>query len=216
MLDEIHLRVQDQETATFRVGTRYPIVTSTVSSGGSALSASGINTAGLSSTLAGLGFNASSLSAQTTIPQIQYQDLGLTLKATPWVQHGTEVSLKIDLEFTALGGTTLNDNPILNNRKYTGTITLKDGVSAMVLSTPLEAGDQGGRGHTRHQRAARAALDDRRLEEPEHVYAAYADHAAYRSEDAYRCGRAGDYFSGPPITAIRICLAPIPCLQRML
>jgi general secretion pathway protein D len=69
-----------------------------------------------------------------TIPQIQYQDLGLTLKATPWVQHGTEVSLKMDLEFTALGGTTLGDNPILNNRKYTGTITLKDGASAMVVS----------------------------------------------------------------------------------
>ena len=135
MLDEIHLRVQDQETATFRVGTRYPIVTSTVSSGGNALSTSGINTAGLSSTLVGLGYNASSLSAQVTIPQIQYQDLGLTLKATPWVQHGTEVSLKMDLEFTALGGTTLNDNPILNNRKYTGTITLKDGASAMVVST---------------------------------------------------------------------------------
>ncbi len=135
VLDDIHLRVQDQETATFRVGTRYPIVTSTVSSGGNALSTSGINTAGLSSTLVGLGFNASSLSAQVTIPQIQYQDLGLTLKATPWVQHGAEVSLKMDLEFTALGGTTLNDNPILNNRKYTATITLKDGASAMVVSS---------------------------------------------------------------------------------
>jgi type II secretory pathway component GspD/PulD (secretin) len=135
VLDEIHLRVQDQEAATFRVGTRYPIVTSTVSSGGSALSASGINTAGLSSTLAGLGYNASSLSAQVTIPQIQYQDLGLTLKATPWVQHGTQVSLKMELELTALGGTTLDGNPILNNRKYTGTITLKDGGSAMVVSS---------------------------------------------------------------------------------
>jgi general secretion pathway protein D len=135
VLDDIQLRVQDQETATFRVGTRYPIVTSTVSSGGSALSASGINTAGLSSTLAGLGYNASSLSANVTIPQIQYQDLGLTVKATPWVQHGSEVSLKMELEFTALGGTTLNDNPILNNRKYSGTITLKDGGSAMVVSS---------------------------------------------------------------------------------
>ena len=135
VLDDIQLRVQDREEATFKVGTRYPIVTSTVSSGGSALSASGINTAGLSSTLTGLGYNASSLSAQVTIPQIQYQDLGLTLKATPWVQHGAEVSLKMDLEFTALGGTTLNDNPILNNRKYTATITLKDGASAMVVSS---------------------------------------------------------------------------------
>ena len=135
VLDEIHLRVQDREEATFKVGERYPIVTSTVSSGGSALSASGINTAGLSSTLAGLGYNASSLSANVTIPQIQYQDLGLTLKATPWVQHGAEVFIKMDLEFTALGGTTLNGNPILNNRKYTAAITLKDGASAMVVSS---------------------------------------------------------------------------------
>jgi general secretion pathway protein D len=134
-LDDIHLRVQDQETATFRVGTRYPIVTSTVSTGGNAITASGLNTAGLSSTLNGLGFNASSLSAQVTIPQIQYQDLGLTLKATPWIQHGAEVALKMDLEFTALGGTTLNDNPILNNRKYTAMITLRDGASALVVSS---------------------------------------------------------------------------------
>jgi general secretion pathway protein D len=134
-LDDIHLRVQDQETATFRVGMRYPIVTSTVSSGGSALSAAGINTAGLSSTLAGLGFNASSLSAQVTIPQIQYQDLGLTLKATPWVQHGAEVALKMDLEFTALEGTTIDGNPVLDSRKYTAEITLRDGTSALVVSS---------------------------------------------------------------------------------
>jgi type II secretory pathway component GspD/PulD (secretin) len=134
VLDDISLRVQDQEPATFRVGSRYPIVTSTVSSGGSSLSAAGLNTAGLSSTLAGLGVSASSLTAQVTIPQIQYQDLGLTLKATPWVQHGAEVSLKMELELSALGGTTLNGNPILNNRKFTGTITLKDGASAMVVS----------------------------------------------------------------------------------
>ena len=201
VLDDIHLRVQDQETATFRVGTRYPIVTSTVSSGGNALSTSGINTAGLSSTLVGLGFNASSLSQQVTIPQIQYQDLGLTLKATPWVQHGAEVSLKMDLEFTALGGTTLNGNPILNNRKYTGTITLKDGGSAMVVSSAVEAGDQGGRRNTGHQRTAGAALDNRRLEEPEYVYIAGAGHSAHRSQDAYRCGGAGDYSACAPMTA---------------
>ncbi len=134
-LDDIHLRVQDQEEATFRVGTRYPIVTSTYSSGGSSLNVSGINTAGLSSALNGLGVNLSSLSSQVTIPQIQYQDLGLTLKAKPRVQHGEEITLDMNFEFTALGGSTLDGNPILNNRKYTATITLKDGASAVVLSS---------------------------------------------------------------------------------
>jgi hypothetical protein len=134
-LDDIHLRVQDQEAATFRVGSRYPIVLSTYSTGSSSLSAAGINTAGISSALNGLGLNAASLSAQTTIPQIQYEDIGLTLKATPRVQHGADVSLKLELELTALGGTTADNNPILDNRKYTGTITLKDGSSALVVSS---------------------------------------------------------------------------------
>jgi general secretion pathway protein D len=133
-LDEIHLRVQDQETATFKVGTRYPIVTSTFSSGGSSLNAAGINSAGLSSSLTALGISPSSLTAQVTIPQIQYQDLGLTLKATPRVQHGVGVALNMELELTALGGSTLDGNPILDNRKYTGTITLKDGSTAMLIS----------------------------------------------------------------------------------
>jgi type II secretory pathway component GspD/PulD (secretin) len=133
-LDDINLRVQDQETATFKVGSRYPIVTSTYSSGGSSLSASGINSAGLSSTLSSLGVNASALTANVTIPQIQYEDLGLTLKATPRVQHGAEVALNMDLELSALGGSTLNGNPILDNRKYTASITLKDGASALVVS----------------------------------------------------------------------------------
>lgn len=133
-LDEIHLRVEDQETATFKVGTRYPIVTSTYSTGGGSLSAAGINAAGLSSTLSSLGVNASALSAQVTIPQIQYEDLGLTLKAIPRVQHGEDVALNMDLKFTALGGSTLDGNPILNNRQYTAYITLKDGASALVVS----------------------------------------------------------------------------------
>jgi Flp pilus assembly secretin CpaC len=40
----------------------------------------------------------------------------------------------MELELTALGGTTLDGNPILDNRKYTATITLKAGASAMVVS----------------------------------------------------------------------------------
>jgi len=132
-LDDIHLRVQDQETATFKVGERYPIVTSTFSSG-SPVNAAGINSAGLSSSLTGLGINPANLTTQVTIPQIQYQDLGLTFKATPRVQHGAEVALNMELELTALGGSTLDGNPILNNRKYTGTITLQEGSSALIVS----------------------------------------------------------------------------------
>ena len=40
----------------------------------------------------------------------------------------------MELELTALGGSTLDGNPIIANRKYTATITLKEGASAMVVS----------------------------------------------------------------------------------
>jgi type II secretory pathway component GspD/PulD (secretin) len=134
-LDDIQVRVQDQETATFKVGTRYPIVTSTYSSTGVGSNIPGLNGAGTSSALNGLGVNLSGLAGNFNIPQIQYQDLGLTLKAIPRVQHGQEVALNMDLQFTALGGSTLNGNPILNNRQYTATVTLPDGESALVVSS---------------------------------------------------------------------------------
>jgi len=138
MLDQVQLRLLDQEEGTVRVGERYPIVTSSYSNlATSSTGIGGISTAGLSSTLASLGISLSSLqaSASTTVPQVQYQDLGLTLHATSRVQQGRDVSLKIDLELSSLSGQTLNSNPVLNNRQYQSIITLKPGERALVVSS---------------------------------------------------------------------------------
>jgi general secretion pathway protein D len=137
MLDQVQLRVQDQEDATFRSGMRYPIVTSTYSNlATTSLGIPGISNPGLSSTLQNLGINTAALTsgANQTIPQVQYQDLGLTLKATPRVQQNRNVALKIDMKIDALAGQTLNGNPVLNSRQYTGFTTLLPGESAMVVS----------------------------------------------------------------------------------
>ena len=40
-----------------------------------------------------------------TVPQIQYEDLGITLKATPSVLRSGLVSMHIDLKIEALTGT---------------------------------------------------------------------------------------------------------------
>jgi general secretion pathway protein D len=136
-LDNVQLRVQDQEEATFRSGTRYPIITSTYSNlAGSSLNIPGISQAGLSSTLQNLGISSTSLesSLNTTIPQVQYQDLGLTLTATPRIQQNHDVSLKLDIKIVSLTGQTLDGNPILSNRQYTGFVTLAQGESALVVS----------------------------------------------------------------------------------
>jgi type II secretory pathway component GspD/PulD (secretin) len=68
------------------------------------------------------------------IPQVEYQDLGLTLKATPKVLRNNEVALTIDMKIDALSGSTINGNPILNNRAYSGVVTLKEGEAVAVVS----------------------------------------------------------------------------------
>jgi Flp pilus assembly secretin CpaC len=134
-LDHVTLTALDQEESTIRSGTHYPIITSTYSNlAASTVGIPGLSSAGVSSALAGLGIGASALSSSQNIPQVQYEDLGLTLKVTPRIQKGRDVALKFDLTITSLEGTTLNGNPILDNQQYTANITLKEGASAVVVS----------------------------------------------------------------------------------
>jgi general secretion pathway protein D len=137
ILDAVTLRVLDQEESTIKSGTRYPIITSSYSSlAGSNLAIPGLSSAGISSALTGLGIGSSSLSsASSIIPQVQYQDLGLTLKVKPAVQKNRAVSLNLDLEITSLGGTSLNNIPVLDNQQFKAITTLKAGESAMVVSS---------------------------------------------------------------------------------
>lgn len=132
-LDQIQLRLGDGEKGTIKDGMRYPIMTSNYSNlGTSGLNIPGLTTAGNSSSLSSL---LSSLSSTATnIPQVQYQDLGLTLEATPRVIRSGEVALNLDLKITALAGSAINGVPILNNRSYSGTVTLKEGSGAVITS----------------------------------------------------------------------------------
>jgi type II secretory pathway component GspD/PulD (secretin) len=65
---------------------------------------------------------------------VEYQDLGLTLKATPKVMRNNEVALTIDMKINALSGSSINGNPILNNRAYSGVVTLREGEAVVVAS----------------------------------------------------------------------------------
>ena len=133
-LDQIQLRLDDNAEGTIRSGTRYPIVTSSYSSiASSSVSIPGITSAGLSSILSGLGVNASSLASAQPIPQVQYEDLGLTLKVTPRIERDDDVTLKIDFKIQALQGSSLNGLPVLTNQSYTADIRLVNGASALVV-----------------------------------------------------------------------------------
>jgi general secretion pathway protein D len=133
-IDQVQLRLQDQEAGDIIAGMHYPIIQSSYSNlTGSGVNIPGLNSAGLSSQLAALGLNSSSLNQQT-IPQVQYQDIGLQMKATPFIHRDQSVSLKLDLKIQALAGSSVNDIPILTNRQFTANLDLKDGTSAMVTS----------------------------------------------------------------------------------
>ena len=68
------------------------------------------------------------------IPQVEYQDLGMTLKTTANVMRNADVALTIDLKIVALSGTFINGNPVLNNQAYSGVVTLKQGEGVVLIS----------------------------------------------------------------------------------
>ncbi len=134
-LDDVTVRVGDRQTTTLKIGEKYPITTATYSSGVSSAT---------SSALAGVSINGVSASkllnqylgssSATTIPQVQYEDLGLTLKATPTVLKSGMVDMKIELKVEALEGGSLNNIPILTSEAFTSDLTTPDGTTAIMLS----------------------------------------------------------------------------------
>jgi hypothetical protein len=120
--DDVELLVMDKDTATFRVGERYPIETSQYS----------------------YSIATSSTSGTTSItPQVQYEDLGLTLSATPTMLMEDHLSLQFDLKLRTLSGSSLNKIPILNNRQLAGSIVLRSGETVAVISSVTEQDTKG-------------------------------------------------------------------------
>jgi general secretion pathway protein D len=132
-LDDVQIRVGDRQAATFREGTRYPIVSSTYTTGlstaASALSNASINGVSVASLLSQYAGGTS-----TTIPQVTYEDLGVTLKATPIIQRSGRISMTLDLKIESLSGSTSDGNPILNSRQFASDLTVQDGDSALMVS----------------------------------------------------------------------------------
>jgi type II secretory pathway component GspD/PulD (secretin) len=134
-LDEIQLRIGDRQSATFRSGTRYPITTSVYSSvattsTNSALSNITVNGVSLASLLSQ---NLGGASSATTIPQIQYEDLGFTLKATPHVLRTGEIALHMELKVESLTGAALNNIPVLSSRQLTSDLRIHSGETALIM-----------------------------------------------------------------------------------
>jgi Flp pilus assembly secretin CpaC len=132
-LDDVQIRVGNNQEAVFREGTRYPLISSTYTTGlstaASALSNASINGVPVASLLSQYAGGTSA-----TIPQVTYEDLGITLNAKPAVQRSGRINLLLNLKIEALGATAANGMPILQNRQFASNLTLVDGESAVMVS----------------------------------------------------------------------------------
>ena len=123
-LEHVTLRASQNSPALLRVGERYPIVNATF--------APIYNSSAISQVIGNQSYIA-------PVPSINYEDLGLNLKATPIIHSDTDVSLTVDVNIRTLGGQSVNGVPIINNREYVGSITLKNEESGVVAGLLTKA-----------------------------------------------------------------------------
>ncbi|HET9166371.1 MAG TPA: hypothetical protein VFP11_10265 [Candidatus Angelobacter sp.] len=116
-LEHMTLRAIDGEAATFRVGTRFPVVNSTFSN---------------------VAFSTRGQVNIGNTPQFTYEDLGITLKTTPHYHSNGDVTLVLDLQIQGLGTLQINSIPDITSRSYKGNITLQDGEPSLIMGTVSE------------------------------------------------------------------------------
>jgi general secretion pathway protein D len=111
-LEHMTLRAIDGEAATFRVGTRFPIVNSTFTN---------------------VAFSSRGQTQIGNTPQFTYEDLGITLKTTPHYHSNGDVTMAIELQIQGLGTLSINNIPDITTRSYKGTITVQDGERSVIM-----------------------------------------------------------------------------------
>jgi general secretion pathway protein D len=116
-LEHMTLRAAHEKEATFKLGSRFPIINASF--------APVFNNAAISQVIGNQSFTA-------PFPSFSYEDLGLTVKVKPSVHGTADVSMQLEILFRTLGGTSLNGVPVISNREYKAGIALKEGEPAVV------------------------------------------------------------------------------------
>jgi hypothetical protein len=113
----LHLRALDGQQGSLLLGERYPILNGFVSN--SFFPTQGSTT-------------GNAVAASGFFPSVQYEDLGVTVKATPYLHSGRELTLKLDLALRGLSSENLNGAPIITNRQVTEQFRMRDGETYVI------------------------------------------------------------------------------------
>jgi type II secretory pathway component GspD/PulD (secretin) len=107
------IRAAENEPATLKVGSRYPIETASYT---------------------GAYYTSSGKVSSSTTPEISYQDIGLNLKVTPRPESGGRIHLAIEMNLQSLEGQSINGLPVLTSRSLTTQTALREGAAAVLSS----------------------------------------------------------------------------------
>jgi general secretion pathway protein D len=131
ILDHVTLRASQGKDATFKLGSRYPILNASF--------APVYNNPAIAQAVGNQSFTPA-------FPSVNYEDIGLTLKAKPVIHGNSDVALDLEVQLRTLGATTSDGIPIILNREYKGGILLKEGEPAVVagMLTQSDARSLGG------------------------------------------------------------------------
>jgi general secretion pathway protein D len=116
-LENLTLRAGHGTPAILKIGSRVPILNATF--------APISNSPALSQVLQNQSF-------QAPFPSFNYEDVGLNIKATPLVRRDSAVTVDLEMQIRALGSVNINGIPVISNREYKGTITVRDGEQIVV------------------------------------------------------------------------------------
>lgn len=115
-IQNLTLRAAHGTDATLKIGERYPIMNASF--------APIFNTSQISKVLQNQTY-------QNPFPSFTFEDLGLMVKAKPQV-HQNEITLDLTMELKALTGASFNGVPVISSRSYTGSLSVRDGETAII------------------------------------------------------------------------------------
>jgi general secretion pathway protein D len=116
-LEHVTVHTSQGEDATLHIGERYPIQNASY--------APIYNSPQIAQVLGNQSY-------VPPFPSITYEDLGLNVKAKPVVHGDNSVSVTLEIEVRSLTGQSANGIPVISNREYNGSISLKNGDQAVV------------------------------------------------------------------------------------